>query len=151
NLACANRHVCPAWAFGLAPTPGEQRWARGDRRTGLDAGCTALSGVSLSRAVSFQLAREDIHGLDRPARRSCNLSGVDSDVGWAIESLSLLRCRLCRRHHLAFAPGLDACGCRTKAPRRLTPHRSWSAARRTRPARPIGAATGRLSCAAEKP
>ena len=108
-------------------------------------------GISLSGAVSLQLAGKDLHCLDRPARRGCDLSGVDPAAGRAVKSLSLFRCRLCRRHHLAVAAGLDAGARRKAAARRAAARRPRPAPRRARPARSARAATGRLSRAFEKP
>jgi len=49
----------------------------------------AACGISLSRAVSLQLAGKDFHRLDRPARRGRDLPGVDPDAGRIVEGLSL--------------------------------------------------------------
>jgi cell volume regulation protein A len=56
----------------------------------------------------FNWREKTLHRLDRPARRGRDLPGVDPDAGRAVEGLSLFRRRLCRRHHLAAAAGLDA-------------------------------------------
>ena len=78
------------------------------------------------------------------------LASIPMLVGPA-EGLSLFRRRLCRRHHLAVAAGLDAGAGGAAAARRAAARRPRPAPRRTGSARPARAATGRLSRAFEKP
>src|SRR6266478_5544540 len=106
-----------ARATTTAATAGRQRYSGGGRGAGTDAGGAAGRGVSLSGAISLQLAREALHGLDRPERRGRDLPGVDPDAGWIVEGVLVFRRCLCRRHHLAIVAGLDAGRCRTAAPR----------------------------------
>ena len=72
------------------------------------------------------------------------LASIPMLVG-LVEGLSLFRRRLCRRHHLAVAAGLDAGRGGAAAACGAAARRARAAARRTRSARPARAATGRLS------
>ncbi|MGY3645100.1 Kef-type K+ transport system membrane component KefB [Bradyrhizobium sp. LM4.3] len=123
----------------------------GRDRLRADAGGAADRGVRVPGAVPLQLAREDLHRLDRPARCGRDLPGLDPDAGRADESLSLFRRRLCCRHHLAAAAGLDAGAGRAQASCRAAARRARPAPRRARSARPARAATRRLSGAAQEP
>src|SRR6202048_2846035 len=118
--------------FAPAGAAGRQHYSGGAGGAGADAGGAAAGGIPLSRAISLQLAGKDLHRLDRPAGRGRGPPRVDPDAGRAVEGLSLFRRRLCRRHHLAAAAGLDAGGGGAGAACGAGARRSRSAAPRGR-------------------